>query len=445
MSTDDKSSLDHVAPAYILGVLPMTVIVLMSVLNYLDRQILSILNEAIKADLSLSDGQIGLLSGFGFALIYTVLGLPVARLAQRKHRGRIAGVILIVWSGFTVLAAFAQNFVQLLFARFGVAVGEAGATPITQSLIADYTPRARRATALSIASAGAPLGALLGMSIGGLVLDSHGWRMAFCIAGLPGFLLALIVFFVLRDPLRQIKEHGGATAAAATISYRKTFSIIAKSRTYWLMCAATALKSFINFGTGAFLASFFFRAHAEDLAAAAAGFGLKSAGFLGLTLGLSSGIAGAVGAVAGGRISDWAGRNDVRGYMVAPAVASLLLIPAQFVVLTAGSIQMALGFVVLSTFLSSLWYGPTFATVQGVVPSAIRPSATAILFFVSNLIGLGLGPTLVGMASQFLDHTAGYGPTEGLRWALIGASSIGLAAACIYLVALRTIRRDIID
>ncbi|MCH8685603.1 spinster family MFS transporter [Pedomonas mirosovicensis] len=274
-------------------------------LNFLDRTIINILAEPIKNELGLRDWQIGMMSGLAFALFYTVLGIPIARLAERRNRPLIIAASLAVWSGFSALCGLAQGFGQLVLARIGVGIGEAGCTPAAHSLIAETTPREKRASSLAFYSLGIPLGSLAGMAFGGFVADAFGWRMAFVLAGAPGLLLALVAALSLREPRKYQAALTDAPGQDA-ISFRAAMAELAGKRSFWWMAMGAALTAFLSYGNGAFLGSFFFRVHGPQLAelaeglARAAGVSLGPAGVLGPALGLLIGVAGGLGTYMGG-------------------------------------------------------------------------------------------------------------------------------------------------
>jgi MFS family permease len=439
------------------------------IVNFLDRQVVSILAEDIKNDLHLADWQLGLMSGLAFAVFYTVLGIPIARLAERFNRPFIIGSAVAAWSGFTVMCGMAQNFVQLVLCRIGVGVGEAGCSPPAHSLIADYVPKEQRASALAFYSMGTPIGGLLGLVMGGLIADAYGWRVAFFVAGVPGILFALLAFFTLNEPRKQVAAQA-ARIGAASANFAETMRALIVKQTFWLIAFAAAIKAFIGYGHAPFTASFFLRNHTEEVASLARsvggvlGFNLQSVGFLGLALGLMSGTAGAVGSILGGWIADKFGAKDLRAYMVAPALASLITIPIYITAISVDSALVALFILVINGLLGTLWYGPVYSTAQGIVPPHMRATTSAILLFVINLIGLGLGPLLVGFLSDAFSNArlqefglsvdacrAGgaqivdvcrAGTGHGVRWALMVSACAGVVAFVLFWLARRTIREE---
>lgn len=421
----------------------MTLLLVVYILNFVDRAVINILAEPIKNELGLLDWQIGLMSGLAFALFYTVLGLPIAQMAERGNRPRIIAVALAVWSGFTVLSGYAQSFLHLVLARIGVGVGEAGCTPPAHSLITDMAPKEKRASALAFYSMGVPLGSLVGMGLGGVIADAYGWRMAFIVCGLPGLVLALIVALTLVEP--RVKQAAAIVKSAASRSgatFAEALKLLATKRTFWFVAFAAAVKAFIGYGHAPFTASFFFRNHTEEIAQTAAYFGLQSAGFLGLALGLVGGFGGALGAFVGGQIADRFGAKDLRAYVSVPAVAAVLSMPVYILAINLPNAQSAIGLLTLNAILGTLWYGPVYATAQSIVPPHMRATAAAILLFIINLVGLGLGPLAVGAASDVFAIQMGLGKAEGIRWALMVSALFGCFAAAFFWLARDTIRKE---
>ena len=422
----------------------LVILLMVYTVNFLDRQIVSILAEPIKNDLNLKDWHIGLMSGFAFALFYCFLGLPIARLAESFNRVWIIGGSLAVWSGFTIACGSAANFVQLVLARIGVGVGEAGCTPTAHSLIADYVPKEQRASALAFFSIGTPLGGLLGLAMGGVIADAYGWRTAFLVAGLPGLILTVVVLLTLREPRKQIAKDALAHVPGKG-HFVTTLKYLATKKTFWLIAFAAAIKAFIGYGHGPFTASFFFRNHSEEIATMAAMVGLKSAGFLGLALGLMGGTAGIISSWAGGWIADQAAKRDLRAYMSVPAVAALISPVIFTVAMLQNSAVWAMVLLVLPGLLGSLWYGPVYSSAQGLVPPHMRATAASILIFIINIVGLGLGPLAVGALSDILAGPMGMGSAEGVRWALILSSFMGVVAFGLFWAARKTIREEMVS
>lgn len=422
----------------------ITILLIVFILNHLDRQVINILAEPIKIELGLADWQIGLLTGLSFAMLYTVVGIPIAHFSEKTNRVRIIAAAVTVWSFFTFLSGSAQSFLHLVLFRVGVGVGEAGCTPPAQSLIVDYTPKEKRASTLAFYHMGVPLGGLLGLAMGGLVLDAYGWRAAFLVAGAPGLLFGLVVLLTLREPRKQ---HAALwmSSKPEQAKFSETMRMLFSKKTFWYLSLASAFKAFIGYGHAPFTASFFFRVHGDELSRISARFGLESAGFLGVALGLSSGLAGVLGAWIGGQMADRAARRgDVRAYPTIPALAALATIPFYVIAILADTAVLALILLVVPAILGNMWYGPVHTTQQGLVPPHMRATATAVLLFVLNLIGLGLGPLCVGVMSDVLSGPVGLGPAEGVRWALILSSLIGLVTFSLFWAARKTVQEDMI-
>ncbi len=436
-----SSSVRDVTPGYrryAIGLL-----FLVYVFNFIDRQIVTILAEPIKRDLQIADWQLGLMTGTAFAIFYCTLGIPIARLAERRNRPWIIGLSLAAWSGFTALCGLAQNFWQLVLARIGVGVGEAGCTPPAHSLIADYTPKEKRASAMAFYSMGNPVGALIGVVAGGLIADAFGWRMAFLLVGLPGIALAIIAISTLLEPrIRQAAAVARHAAPATQSSFTDVLRLLRTKRTFWYMAVAVSIVAFVGYGHAPFGASFFLRVHGAEIEQLAAQFGLGPIGFVGLSLGLILGVAAGAGVFLGGIIADRFGARDLRAYMVIPGVAVLISVPVYTIALLMPTFMPILPMLALNAVLVSLWQGPVYATVQNVAPVHMRATAASIFLFIANLIGLGLGPLAVGVASDVLAGPFGLGSAEGVRWALIGSQFLAIPAFACFWLAARTIREE---
>ena len=418
---------------YALGLL-----FLVYVLNFLDRQIVNILAEDIRNELGLKDWQIGAMTGLSFAIFYSILGLPIARVAERGDRPRIIATSIIIWSAFTGLCGLAQTFVQFALARVGVGGGEAGCTPPAHSLISDYVPREKRASALAFYAMGGPVGGLAGMAMGGVIGDIWGWRSAFFIAAVPGILLGLVTAFTLAEPRRAIAAAGQGSPSP---KLRDGLRELRACRTYWLFLVGTTLSAIVSYGHSSFLASFYLRNHGEGLARLGDGFGLPPTSFLGLAVGLLTGLGGVAGALAGGRIADRWSAESARGYASLAALATLLSVPPYIIAMLAPWTEVAVRLLFLPIFCSSLALGSMYAVPQSVVRPQLRATATAVLLFNTNLFGMGVGPVVVG---AFSDYLQAHGLTDGeaIRFAQIAATMVGVVAAGFYWRARKTIEAD---
>lgn len=419
-------------------------LLLIYVVNFLDRQVINILAEPIKNDLHLLDWQLGLLSGFAFGLVYTVLGFPLARAADRGNRAWIIASCLAAWSGFTAACGVAQNFVQLVAARAGVGIGEAGCTPTSHALIADYTPKEKRASALAFYSMGTPIGSLLGLAIGGLLADYFGWRVAFLVAAAPGLLLAAAALFTLKEPRNLIKAKAAAiTEDMATLG--ETFRYLLKKRAFWHLAFGAGIRAFLGYGHATFAPSFFYRSHGPEIAALAAQFGMRPQTFVGLSLGLIAGLAGTLGSWIGGQIADRWGKKDLRVYGSIPALSVLAALPLSVYIYTTGSGALALVLTAIPNLLGSLWYGPVYSSAQGMVPPKMRAMSASIMLFVINFLGLVLGALAIGALADILNKVGGLGKDEGLRWALISSTVAGSSSALLFWWARRRVREEMVS
>ncbi len=397
--------------------LTLWILLTVYVFNFIDRQIVNILAEPIARDLDLSDTQIGLMTGLAFALFYTVLGIPIARFADRSttSRPRLIAVALALWSAMTALCGLAQNFAQLLLARIGVGVGEAGCTPPAHSLISDMVPPEKRSSALAFYSLGIPVGTLLGMVIGGTLADRLGWREAFVVVGLPGVALALVVWFVLKDPRRTDAATMLRNAnAPAALPLGEAVAEVMRSRAFVLLLFAGSAASFLAYGKTTWTTIFFQRTH--DL----------TPGQVGLWFGLIGGMGGMLGTWLGGYLADRFGAKNRRHVLSAPAIGMALAVPLAIAAYHAPSWPLALVLLFIPTVFNSFYYGPTYSAAQGLVPLRARAIAAATLLFFQNLIGLGLGPLFFGMLSDWLQPTYG---ADSVRYVLYGAAVLGLVPA----------------
>ncbi len=413
------------------------------VLNFLDRQIVNILAEPIRRELGLADWQLGLMSGSAFALFYAVAGIPIARQAELRSRPAIIGIAMTCWSAFTILCGLAGSFWQLLLFRFGVGVGEAGGVPPAHSLISDYVPRERRAAALAFFHMGLPIGALCGLALGGIVADLYGWRTAFLAAGVPGLVIAAAIFIWLPEPRNRAGAATSATSDSAASTLGETFRHLLAKRTFRLFLIGATLVSFVTYAHQAFIAPFLLRAHGAELGNLARELNLGPTGLLGVALGLMVGVAGAFGLWIGGQLADRGLRRSAAAYGRVTAFSLLAFVPVQILAFILPDIGSVFASLAVAILLSSMWIGPVQATIQSVAPPHMRATASAILLLSINLLGLGLGPVLLGLLSDWLSGPAGLARADGLRWALIVMTAPALLAAASFWLATRTIAQDI--
>ena len=416
---------------YALGILLVGYVV-----NFVDRTILSILLEPIKLELTLTDTQLGFLGGLAFAVFYTFLGIPIAMLADRKSRVKILAIAMVVWSLMTALCGRATDFLSLLLARIGVGAGEAGASPPSHSLISDYFPIEARATALSIYALGIPIGSMIGNFAGGWGAEALGWRQTFYLVGLPGVLVALVIWFTLREPPRGMSdglviEDAKAATKSPASGVSEVLTLLWSKRSFRHLSFASGLHAFVSYGASTWNAPFFIRVHEMPIAE------------VGSWLALVSGI-GAIGTFLGGylgdKLSDRTGEK--RWYFWLAGLATFIMVPFQLIAYLYGNADIVIVSLMLVTILGSMYLGPSFAMTQALVSLRMRAVASAILLFVLNLIGMGLGPYLVGVASDYLAPTFGQ---ESIRYALCLAVMANIWAAAHYFIGARHMRQDLAD
>jgi predicted MFS family arabinose efflux permease len=369
-------------------------------LNFVDRTIISAIGQAIKDDLKITDTQLGLLGGLYFALLYTVLGIPVARLAERMSRVNIISAAILIWSGFTALCGMASSYAILAACRFGVGVGEAGLSPPAHSLISDYYEPEKRASALSIYSLGVPIGVMIGAVGGGWLAQNYSWRVAFIILGLPGVLLAIALKLLVREPVRGAMEAEPPAPRppyALSDDFRETARVARAMFGNWTlfnMMLGITLISFAGYGGGAFVQPYWSRTFGLDYAQ------------VGLITGLIGGTSQGAGVLLGGLVSDrLARRGATIWYGLVPAIGIAASYPLILAIYTADSWQAAAAWMLFPGALSYTYMGPTYGVVQNAFPPERRATATAVLFFVLNLVALGFGPPLTGW---LIDHLGAF-------------------------------------
>jgi MFS family permease len=408
--------------------------------NFIDRTIIATIGQAIKVDLKLTDTQLGLLGGLYFALLYTLLGIPIARMAERWNRVTIISVSLVIWSGFTALCGSAASFAQLALYRFGVGVGEAGCSPPSHSLISDYYAPKQRASALSIYSFGIPLGTMFGAIIGGWLAQEFSWRVAFVIVGLPGILLAVIVKLVIKEPPRghsEAKERPLEAEDVVAEPPKPPFSLTSEFSEIWAvlktlfgkwpvlhMMIGVTIASFGSYGSGAFVPSYFVREFHLGYAQ------------VGLITGVIAGFSAGIGTLVGGFLGDWAGRRSARWYALVPAIGLAIATPIYIVAYLQTNWQTTALILLVPGIFHYTYLAPTFGVVQNSVEPRRRATATALLFFFLNLIALGGGPVFTGW---LIDHLAQFNfntpDAGGLIHTLVGsfghhADYANFAATC---------------
>ncbi len=379
----------------------LVVLTIVYAFNFIDRQLLAILQESVKAELDLSDGQLGLLAGFAFAMFYVSAGIPIARFADRSNRRNIVAAAVFTWSFMTAISGSVQNYFQLLLARIGVGIGEAGGSPPSHSIISDIFPPEKRASALGFYSMGVSFGILFGFLFGGWLNEYLGWRWAFVIVGLPGILLAFIVRFTMAEPIRGLADN--QAVVEETPPFLDVLNGLWQRRSFRHMAFGASLNAFCGYSISSWSASFMIRTHG------------MSTGELGTWLALITGLGGAVGVFFGGMLADALAPKDKRWYMWVPTIAGAIMVPFIALAYLAPGPYMALALMVVPGVLSNVYLGNTIATTHNLVSLRSRALSSAILFLILNIIGLGMGPTFIGMLSDALQPQYA---DDSLRWAM---------------------------
>lgn len=425
--------------AFVLGML-----LLVYTFNFIDRVAIDILQEPIKHEFGLVDAQLGLLKGLAFAFLYTLIGIPVARLAERANRVTILSVCVGLWSVFTAACGVAGSFVQLVAARVGVGIGEAGCTPPAQSVIADYFPAERRATALSIYSMGIHFGSMIAAIGGAWIATEYGWRFTFLALGLPGLLLALLVKITVREPPRS--------SPAAAPSFGQTLNVLLKKPAFWHMAMGGAITSFVGYGVGGFLIPFLMRVHHLPL--------LQASQFSGVLLGTFA----AFGTFFSGFLADRIARRHPNALAWLPALGLMIALPLFLGAYQLSSLWMAAIPLCVGVVGQYFYLGPMYTVASSVAPANMRATAVAILLFVVNMIGYALGPPFVGYMSDMMADRAltgaglsvdlcrhpaeaqaalcAAGQAQGLQQAMMIGVCFFAWAAVHYLMVGRTLQRD---
>ncbi len=391
-----------------------------SVFSYIDRMALAALAPSIKRDLNLSDSELGLLTGLAFSVFYAVCGIPIARWADRGVRRDILALALTTWSVMTALSGAAQHFWHLFLARVGIGAGEAGCLPSAQSIICDYVPVKRRAGVFAIHNLGNYIGILLGLGFAGWLGDTIGWRLTFLVLGAPGILLAIVLKFTLKEPIRGAFDPVRAEAAASS-SIVTVLTTLKGCKTYRHLLSFYVLNGFVQYGLIQWWPSLYNRTFHLSMSS------------IGLYLGLAIGGSAAVGSLVGGLIANKAARRDARLPLMIGAAVTTLAIPTAVASLFVESIQLSIMLVSLTALFWSVSNGPVIATAASVVSPEIRATSSSLLIFGASVLGFGLGPLCVGILSDLLSPTLG---EQALRYAfLLPISLIPAMALVLYAAA----------
>jgi predicted MFS family arabinose efflux permease len=403
----------------------LALLCLVYVLNFLDRQLLSILAKPIQDDLSISDGQLGRLGGLYFALFYCILGVPVAWLADRGNRVRVLTVACALWSAATVACGMAQSYSQLAMARMSVGIGEAGGVPPSYSIISDYFPANRRGTALGLFNLGPPIGQALGVACGAKIAAAYDWRLAFVLLGAAGLIAAAAVWGTIREPKRGATDAPPSTAAdraEEAVSFWATLRMFATRPTLALVSLAAGATQFVTYATLGFTTLFLMREKAMTLDEIAIWYALI------LGIGVSAGI------FLSGRLIDRFAERSPQVYGFLPAIALAVAVPFFIGFVYAPTWRVAVAFLAVPTFLNYFFLTPAVTLVQNAVSARQRTLAGAVLLLIMNLIGLGLGPTWLGAVSDWLRPTH---PANSLQLAFYSLVPFYLVAIVLHLALAR--------
>lgn len=419
------------------------VLAIVYVFNYIDRQVLSILQDDIKADLRLSDFDLSLMTGLSFAAVYCIVGIPVARIADSRGRKGVVAGSLALWSAFTVICGLATNFWGLMLARLGVGIGEAGGSPPAHAMLSDLYEKEKRGRALALYSCGLYVGTLLGYALGGVLSDTLNWRMAFFVVGAPGIVFAIIVWMTVREPQRGLS---GGAEVAPDVTFRRSFAKLWKIAAFRHYALAAGAGLFITYGLGNWMPSFLRRTHhAWSLPEMQQALGFcqsvvtngvndcvdMSQTEVGIIFGVAAGVGGAIGTLLGGYLADDRGAADRRWFLWIPMWGKVIGGPLFIAAMLAPSAELSLLLFFAALALAAMYLGPAVAITHRLVPPGMRAMSSAVLFFIINMIGLGLGPTVVGLASDairgsaaglagsFLGPTAELVTQDSLKWGMI--------------------------
>jgi len=437
---------------YVLGIL-----ILIYMLNFLDRQIIGILAAPLKAEFNLSDSQFGLLGGLAFALLYSTLAIPIAWLADRFSRVWIMTGALTLWSGFTALCGVAGGFGSLFLCRMGVGIGEAGGVAPAYSLIADYFPKSQRARALAAYAFGIPLGMAAGTLVGGLLAATWGWRTAFIVVGVLGVLVAPVLRLTVKDPKRGGLDVEPSAPVARPVEappveahkappFMQVVRTLAPKPSFWLLSFGAAASSVCGYGVAAWLPSFFMRSF---------GLSLSQTAWYYSAIVLVGGVAGIW---LGGSMADRLGKKSKSAYPLTPAIAFLISVPCFILAMNSGAVvgavmpgsdpngfaSLALAFAIflIPTGLNLVWLGPITAAVQHLGGPAMRTTASALFLLINNLLGIAVGIYYFGWMSDLLRPTFG---EESLRWAIYTGMGFYLLSSALFICASRTLKKDWVD
>jgi predicted MFS family arabinose efflux permease len=399
-------------------------------LNSIDRNIINVLQQSIKKEFHLMDWQLGLMTGFAFALFYTTIGIPTARLIDGGAvRTKIIAGGLALWSVATALCGVCQNFWQLLICRAGVGVGEGTFGPSTMTMVSDYFGPTERARAMGVYLIGLPIGSMVGVATGGIIADHYGWRMALLVVGLPGLLVAVIIRATMKEPPRGLAD-GHYTRLEQPLPIGQVFRTVTKKKTVFHLLLAASFASFSTVGGMVWFLPYLQRAYH------------LSAGEIGPRWGLMVGVTGMIGTLGGSWLADRLGKRDFKYFMLVPAASMLLSFPFYIVAMMTQNFALCFACLVVPAAINNVWIPAAMSLTQALAPLAMRALLGMFVTFAANLIGHGIAPpTIGGMSDLFTAHFGN--DTEGLRWALIVAAVFYPLAALHFWLASRSVGKDL--
>ena len=401
---------------------------LVGTINFVDRQLLSVLVEPIRSEMQFSDTQFGLLTGLAFALFYAGMGIPVAMIADRWNRVRLIGVCCIIWSGFTAACGITSNFWQLALTRFGVGAGEAGGTAPSLSIIADYYPRERRALVIGLFTCNGPFGVFVGAAFGGWAASTVGWRTAFLIMGIIGIIVALLLMLLVREPARGQMDTN--QPADDVLPFSQSLAMFIRRPSLRIVMIASGLAAFVSYGMLNWIPAFLMRTQGMPLSAIATWFAP------------AAGITFAIGIWGGGALVSRGAKKSARAYGMIPALATLIMIPTFAAALLVDSWQLSLALMLVPMAACTAYVAPALALVQNLTPPRSRATASALLMLMFNMVGLGLGPLFIGIISDALKPEYA---DESLRWALLTILPFAAAAGIAQFAMTRYLDKDFAD
>ncbi|HUJ68444.1 MAG TPA: MFS transporter [Syntrophorhabdales bacterium] len=423
-SIEQKEEMQQVSTAkrgYVLGLLTF-----IWALSFLDRNVLSMVLDPIKKEFALSDTMLGAMIGLGFALIYLILSIPVARLADRKARTPIIGIGLVIWSVMTTLGGVARSALQMLIFRMGVGVGESASTAPALSLIADYFPKDRRPLATSIYNMAPNLGLYFGFLIGGIITQYYGWRAAFFFAGIPGLITAILLYFTVKEPPRGLSD--GVRVDTKFYTLGNTISYFLKDKTLLLVLAGACLTAFTNFAGLTWNPSFFRRVHH------------LSGSQLGLIVGTVIGGSGIIGGLIAGAVTSALSKGRDRWKVLIPGLMLIAAGPVLIFQLLPNSLAICLIFLFIAQCLTGTTVGLQLAVVQTVVKVRMRAFASSLHFICSNLFGMAIAPLVVGIVNDALTPRFG---TYAIRYSLLMEIPSSILAGLFLIWGSRYMIRDV--